>query len=226
MFVSLTEFKGKEEFHAKGLQIEVSQVSAEAKRIIESQGGTVLTVYFSRVGLRNFLKAPDEEDVPIRFARAPPKLATRYDMPRYIPAHKRHVLDTSWSPQTQHMNFFSSEPLPGELDPHTYTLLAEQTLNEIEDEVEELLEDSALEDYDIHNQDGVLTINLGSRGTYVINKQTPNKEIWWSSPIRYANPICFPCCTGCYELFPSCFNLVLRHVLCFWRVVLKVYPLF
>lgn len=32
-------------------------------------------------------------------------------------------------------------------------------------------------------QDGVLTISLGSTyGTYVINKQTPNKQIWLSSP--------------------------------------------
>ncbi|KAK2547811.1 Frataxin-like protein [Acropora cervicornis] len=32
---------------------------------------------------------------------------------------------------------------------------------------------------------GVLTVNLGAgRGTYVINKQSPNKQIWLSSPTR------------------------------------------
>ena len=30
---------------------------------------------------------------------------------------------------------------------------------------------------------GVLTLKLGDRGTYVINKQPPNKQIWLSSPI-------------------------------------------
>lgn len=31
---------------------------------------------------------------------------------------------------------------------------------------------------------GVLTLYLGNnRGTYVINKQTPNKQIWLSSPV-------------------------------------------
>jgi frataxin len=30
---------------------------------------------------------------------------------------------------------------------------------------------------------GVLTLDLGKRGTWVINKQTPNKQIWWSSPL-------------------------------------------
>lgn len=36
-------------------------------------------------------------------------------------------------------------------------------------------------------QMGVLTINLGNRGSYVINKQTPNRQVWWSSPIRCAH---------------------------------------
>ena len=29
---------------------------------------------------------------------------------------------------------------------------------------------------------GVLTINLGPHGCWVLNKQTPNRQIWWSSP--------------------------------------------
>ena len=33
-------------------------------------------------------------------------------------------------------------------------------------------------------QSGVLTLKLGSKGTYVINKQPPNKQIWLSSPFR------------------------------------------
>lgn len=34
------------------------------------------------------------------------------------------------------------------------------------------------------SQSGVLTLSLGPHGTYVINKQPPNKEIWLSSPFR------------------------------------------
>jgi frataxin-like iron-binding protein CyaY len=33
-------------------------------------------------------------------------------------------------------------------------------------------------------QQGVLTVRLGKHGTYVINKQTPNRQIWLSSPVR------------------------------------------
>ena len=38
-------------------------------------------------------------------------------------------------------------------------------------------------EFDVMNSQGVLTIDLGNFGTWVINKQTPNQQIWWSSPI-------------------------------------------
>lgn len=31
---------------------------------------------------------------------------------------------------------------------------------------------------------GVLNLRLAGHGTYVINKQPPNKQIWFSSPTR------------------------------------------
>lgn len=35
----------------------------------------------------------------------------------------------------------------------------------------------------LHEQAGVLTLTLPPNGTYVLNKQPPNKQIWLSSPI-------------------------------------------
>ncbi len=34
-----------------------------------------------------------------------------------------------------------------------------------------------------------MTLDLGQRGTYVINKQPPNKQIWLSSPVRCVRPL-------------------------------------
>jgi frataxin len=52
------------------------------------------------------------------------------------------------------------------------------------------LEDAGLEGFDLTSSQGVLTLRLGRKGTYVLNKQTPNKQVWWSSPLsgprRYA----------------------------------------
>lgn len=36
----------------------------------------------------------------------------------------------------------------------------------------------------------MLTLQVGDHGTYVINKQPPNKQIWLSSPTRYADVFC------------------------------------
>jgi frataxin len=41
--------------------------------------------------------------------------------------------------------------------------------------------------YTVWSQSGVLTLHLADKGTYVINKQPPNKQIWLSSPFRCAS---------------------------------------
>ncbi|MEE6459266.1 hypothetical protein FKM82_000589 [Ascaphus truei] len=73
------------------------------------------------------------------------------------------------------------------LDENTYEKLAEETLDSLADFFEDLADQPfTTDDYDVSFGNGVLTVKLGSEmGTYVINKQTPNKQIWLSSPTRY-----------------------------------------
>ncbi|KAK2492477.1 hypothetical protein MC885_013029, partial [Smutsia gigantea] len=70
------------------------------------------------------------------------------------------------------------------LDETTYERLAEKTLDSLAEFFEDLADKPyTFEDYDVSFGSGVLTIKLGGDlGTYVINKQTPNKQIWLSSP--------------------------------------------
>nr|XP_014436453.1 frataxin, mitochondrial [Pelodiscus sinensis] len=70
------------------------------------------------------------------------------------------------------------------LDESTYEKLAEETLDSLADFFEDLADKPFTpEDYDVSFGNGVLTAKLGGdMGTYVINKQTPNKQIWLSSP--------------------------------------------
>uniref|UniRef100_A0A8C9EYI1 Frataxin, mitochondrial n=1 Tax=Pavo cristatus TaxID=9049 RepID=A0A8C9EYI1_PAVCR len=89
------------------------------------------------------------------------------------------------------------------LDETTYEKLAEETLDSLADFFEDLTDKPFTpEDYDVSlgllrdleetaflpaltaaTQSGVLTVKLGGdMGTYVINKQTPNRQIWLSSP--------------------------------------------
>ncbi|KAF0695893.1 Aste57867_13307 [Aphanomyces stellatus] len=62
-----------------------------------------------------------------------------------------------------------------------FARLSEETLNEILEAMDGI--EAILPDADITLSQGVLTVNLGEDGTWVLNKQGPNKQIWWSSPI-------------------------------------------
>lgn len=78
-------------------------------------------------------------------------------------------------------NSNSNEEILNEGDFH---VLCDDTLENLMDLLLPLEEDdSMIEDVDINYSMGVLNIDLGSHGFWVINKQTPNRQIWWSSPI-------------------------------------------
>ncbi|XP_045604277.1 frataxin, mitochondrial [Procambarus clarkii] len=71
-----------------------------------------------------------------------------------------------------------------ELSESIYEQLSDETLESLSDFLEELTSsEHAPGDCDVLYSVGVLTLQLGSSGTYVINKQTPNKQIWLSSPV-------------------------------------------
>ncbi|KAL9183429.1 hypothetical protein ACHAXT_004285 [Thalassiosira profunda] len=70
-----------------------------------------------------------------------------------------------------------------------YHDVADDTLHAIQDAVEDYIEDNfdAAEAEDdipeVNYASGVLTMSLPPHGTWVINKQTPNEQLWWSSPL-------------------------------------------
>ncbi|KAF8203285.1 Frataxin [Pholiota molesta] len=64
-----------------------------------------------------------------------------------------------------------------------YHALADKTMEELLETLEELVDSEGHPDYEVDYHSGVLTLKLGSHGTYVINKQPPNKQIWLSSPL-------------------------------------------
>jgi len=59
----------------------------------------------------------------------------------------------------------------------------DETLIHIHDCVDDACEDNDLAGYDSHFADGVLNIDLGERGHFVVNIQVPNRQIWLSSPV-------------------------------------------
>ncbi|KAG1705771.1 Frataxin, mitochondrial [Nymphon striatum] len=65
------------------------------------------------------------------------------------------------------------------LDYSAYIRIVDETLESLCEYFDEVCPDA-----DVTYADGVLTVKLGEpHGTYVINKQVPNRQIWFSSPI-------------------------------------------
>ncbi|KAJ2083566.1 hypothetical protein H4R24_000729 [Coemansia sp. RSA 988] len=70
-----------------------------------------------------------------------------------------------------------------ELTDHEYGKVAEDTLCKLVLFLEDFSDDLDVDEFDVEYSQGVLTLSIGHAGTYVINKQPPNKQIWLSSPI-------------------------------------------
>ncbi|KAK9498985.1 hypothetical protein O3M35_003511 [Rhynocoris fuscipes] len=76
-----------------------------------------------------------------------------------------------------------STNIHNELTTNEFERICEETLESLCETLEILIEKyPELKGCDITFGDGVLTVSLGNHGTYVINRQTPNKQIWLSSP--------------------------------------------
>uniref|UniRef100_UPI00358F95B5 frataxin, mitochondrial isoform X2 n=1 Tax=Myxine glutinosa TaxID=7769 RepID=UPI00358F95B5 len=80
--------------------------------------------------------------------------------------------------------WISGEQVSSPLDQATYEKFADETLDAMAEFFEDLADaDCTAKDYDASFSAGVLTVKLGQKlGTYVINKQAPNRQIWLSSP--------------------------------------------
>eukprot|EP00937_MAST-01D_sp_MAST-1D-sp2_P001710 g1710.t1 len=72
-----------------------------------------------------------------------------------------------------------SEPAFHEVADATLEAL-QDALDDLEDQVDDA---GHGDDFDVTCSQGVLTASFGAAGTWVINKQTPNRQIWWSSPV-------------------------------------------
>lgn len=69
------------------------------------------------------------------------------------------------------------------LDLNTYQLASDETLERLSENLEIILEDRYDKGADVRLESGVLTVVVDPENIYVINKQTPNRQLWLSSPL-------------------------------------------
>lgn len=65
-----------------------------------------------------------------------------------------------------------------------YERISDETLDTLCERLEDIADSNSVPDeYDVVFESGVLKLHISKDvGTYVINKQSPNKQIWFSSP--------------------------------------------
>ncbi|KAI8060320.1 hypothetical protein BC940DRAFT_371415 [Gongronella butleri] len=93
---------------------------------------------------------------------------------RHLPITRLALLHTSRSCLTT----YQQADVPIE----RYHRIADVTLDVMVDNLEAAGEEVEIDGFDLEYSQGVMTLKLGAHGTYVINKQPPNKQIWLSSP--------------------------------------------
>ncbi|CAO1943416.1 unnamed protein product [Urochloa humidicola] len=80
-------------------------------------------------------------------------------------------------------------PGPSAVDPKLimpedqFHKIADETIHDLLEKLEEYGDSIQMDGFDIDYGNQVLTLRLGDLGTYVVNKQTPNRQIWLSSPV-------------------------------------------
>lgn len=68
------------------------------------------------------------------------------------------------------------------MDDGTFDQLADSFLSTLFDRLDEGIGDCA----DVDFEGGILTVELDSGGSFVINKHGPNRQVWLSSPVSGA----------------------------------------
>ncbi|KAJ7169650.1 hypothetical protein C8R46DRAFT_1089506 [Mycena filopes] len=102
---------------------------------------------------------------------------------RCLRPHRAH---DCFVPQIARWNRQMSTPPPqiniSELSTERYNMFSDETMDNLLNSLENLVDSLGNPAYEVEYHSGVLTLQLGDKGTYVINKQPPNKQIWLSSP--------------------------------------------
>lgn len=116
--------------------------------------------------------------------------AIRPLLPKAVPAAVAGVRSLSSSLPTKNITPDNSEvehketikPIqtPAKLTDSEYHVVADEYLERLLRHLEELADD--IQDVDVEYSAGVMSLAFKDVGTYVINKQPPNKQIWLSSP--------------------------------------------
>ncbi|XP_076909715.1 frataxin, mitochondrial-like [Bidens hawaiensis] len=111
-----------------------------------------------------------------------------YTYSSFLFSNNNHRSSKCFSSQTSNFDGLTSQG-PAAIDysallqEDEFHKLADSTIHDLLEKIEEYGDSVDIDGFDIDYGNQVLTVKFGSLGTYVLNKQTPNRQIWMSSPV-------------------------------------------
>ncbi|KAF2263150.1 arabinogalactan endo-1,4-beta-galactosidase [Lojkania enalia] len=91
------------------------------------------------------------------------------------------IMPESENPPIRESEASERPTVPTDVPTSEYNKLADGYLEELVSRLE--AEQEKRQDLEVEYSAGVLEVSIQSKGTFVLNKQPPNKQIWLSSPI-------------------------------------------
>ncbi|WWC95709.1 iron donor protein CyaY [Kwoniella sp. B9012] len=104
--------------------------------------------------------------------------ASSLRIPSLIPKQQLRAFTSSSRYQTE-----QGEKPASTLSPEEYEQVSERDMDILHENLEVYVEQFGENDWEVEYSSGVMTLSLPPHGTYVINKQPPNLQIWMSSPL-------------------------------------------
>ncbi|KAF5377548.1 hypothetical protein D9615_005194 [Tricholomella constricta] len=108
--------------------------------------------------------------------------ASRAVVNGHRPSHTPRLRPFRPHKQCRMMSTPPPQVITSDLPMERYHALSDTTMDSLLESLEAILDDLGNPTFEVEYHSGVLTLILGDKGTYVINKQPPNKQIWLSSP--------------------------------------------
>ena len=152
----------------------------------------LLTRNFRRTGLHSLLSCDSVANVASRNPAQQISAQCGRSVVGYFALHQARRLNRSNDVRRANHPFIANfslcteggYPANQKLTAIQFEKVSDETLESLTEYFDELVEQTPhLSQADVSFGDGVLTVKFGNpHGTYVINRQTPNKQIWLSSP--------------------------------------------
>ncbi|KAF9905812.1 Mitochondrial chaperone Frataxin [Linnemannia zychae] len=130
-------------------------------RVFSARSYTSTSTTLSAVAISGRLRFPQT------IATRPSAMFTSYSLRTY----------TSMTPSSPEPTYTVSD-----LSEDDYHTVSDASMDRMVEYFEDLGDEHEIPGYDVEYQSGVMTLKLGDKGTYVVNKQPPNKQLWLSSP--------------------------------------------